>query len=263
MIAPIKQVNNIYGYVRVSSEQQVTDGSSLEEQKRIINEFVLAKFERPVDKFFVDAGVSGMKDLVERPGSRELTDVMDYHDVIVTTKLDRLARSFIEMVNMIPTLEETGITLYFCEMFGDIPVVLPKEKESTGLAAKLDMSRINNRNLVATLAQFAEFERDMIRSRLSAGKIAWAEKGYSIGGHVPFGYKKEYEDHGSRRHTKLVPIPEEQAVLKTIYALRDRGLGARKIAKQVSNLHPGFEDFKFTKVSKILNRKFQGLPEAS
>ena len=236
MIAPKKQINNIYGYVRVSSEQQVTDGSSLDEQKRIIDEFVQAKFNRPVDKFFVDAGVSGMKDLVERPGSRELTDVMDYHDVIVTTKLD---------------------------MFGDIPVVMPKEKEATGLAAKLDMGRINNRNLVATLAQFAEFERDMIKSRLSAGKIVWAEKGYSIGGHVPFGYKKEYEDHGSRRHTKLIPIPEEQAVLKTIYALRDRGLGARRIAKQVSNLHAGFEGFKYSKVTKILNRKFQGLPEAS
>jgi hypothetical protein len=78
-----------------------------------------------------------MKDLVERPGSRAMTDVMDKHDVIVTTKLDRLARSFIEMVNMIPTLEQTGITLYFCEMFGDIPVVLPQEQEAQGLAAKL------------------------------------------------------------------------------------------------------------------------------
>ena len=157
MIQPRKQINNIYGYVRVSSEQQVKDGSSLDEQKRIIEEFVQAKFNRPVDEFFIDAGVSGMKDLVERPGSRAMTDVMDKHDVIVTNKLDRLARSFIEMVNMIPTLEQTGITLYFCEMFGDIPVVLPQEQEAQGLPAKLDMVRINNRNLVATWGQFAEF----------------------------------------------------------------------------------------------------------
>ena len=34
MIEPRKQVNHIYGYIRVSSEQQVKDGSSLEEQKR-------------------------------------------------------------------------------------------------------------------------------------------------------------------------------------------------------------------------------------
>ena len=262
MITPIKQINNIYGYIRVSSEQQVSDGSSLEEQKKTIEAFVQNKFNRPVDEFFVDAGVSGMKDLMDRPGSRGLTDTMDQHDVIVTTKLDRLARSFTEMVNMIPKLEDTGITLYFCEMFGETPVVLPKEKQETGLAAKMDMVRINNRQLVATLAQFAEFEREMIKTRLSGGKIVWAEKGYSIGGNAPFGYRKEYEDHGSRRHTKLIPIAEEQAVLKTIYKCRQRGLGARKIAKQVSSLHKGYEDFPIHKVTKIINRKFQGLLDA-
>ena len=259
MIQPRKQINNIYGYVRVSSEQQVKDGSSLDEQKRIIEEFVQAKFNRPVDKFFIDAGVSGMKNLVDRPGSRDLTDIMDRHDVIVTTKLDRFARGFYDMLNMVPTLEDTGITLYFCEMFGDTPVVLPKSQKSKGLEAKLDMVRINNRNLIANLAQFAEMEAEMIKSRLAGGKIAWAEKGYSIGGHVPFGYKKEYEDHGAKRHTKLVPIPEEQEVLKTIYACKKRGLGARRIAKQVQNLHKGYEDFPYHKVHKILNRKFQGL----
>ena len=40
MIKPRKQVNHIYGYIRVSSEQQVKDGSSLDEQKRSIEEFV-------------------------------------------------------------------------------------------------------------------------------------------------------------------------------------------------------------------------------
>ena len=81
MIEPRKQVNNIYGYIRVSSEQQVKDGSSLEEQKRSIEEFVANKYGgRKVDKFFTDAGISGMKPLLERPGSRELTDVMDADD---------------------------------------------------------------------------------------------------------------------------------------------------------------------------------------
>ena len=258
MIKPRKQINNIYGYVRVSSDQQVKDGSSLDEQKRTIEEFVQAKFNRPVDKFFIDAGVSGMKDLVDRPGSRDLTDVMDRHDVIVVTKLDRIARSFIEMVNMIPTLEETGITLYFCEMFGDTPVVLPRDQESKGLEAKLDMNRINNRNLVSQLAQFAEFEREMLKQRFASGKIAWAEKGYGIGGVTPFGYKKEYDNSGSRRRTKLVPIPEEQAVLEHIYALREKGLGARKIARQIQSSHPGYEDFPYHKVHRILKRKFQG-----
>ena len=153
MIEPRKQVNNIYGYIRVSSEQQAKDGSSLEEQKKSIEQFVASKYNgRKVDKFFTDAGISGMKPLLERPGSRELTDVMDEHDVIIATKLDRLARSFLEMVNMIPTLEESGITLYFCDMFGDIPVVLPKETEKTGLEAKMDMTRIANQQLITNMA---------------------------------------------------------------------------------------------------------------
>jgi site-specific DNA recombinase len=260
MIEPRKQVNNIYGYIRVSSEQQVKDGSSLDEQKKSIEEFVANKYGgRKVDQFFTDAGISGMKPLLERPGSRELTDTMDANDVIVATKLDRIARSPLEMINMIPTLEDTGITLYFCDMFGDIPLVLPKEKEKTGLEAKMDLTRMANNQLVTMLAWFAGMEKEMIMSRLNGGKLVYAERGYSIGGKTPFGYKKEYDQSGSRRRTKLVPIPEEQEVLKHIYALRAKGLGARKIAKQIQSSHPGYEDFTFHKVQRILKRKFQGL----
>jgi hypothetical protein len=52
---------------------------------------------------------------------------------------------------------------------------------------------------------------------------------------------------------------EEQEVLKHIWALREKGLGARKIATQIQNSHPGYEDFPYHKVHRILKRKFQGL----
>ena len=44
-----------------------------------------------------------------------------------------------------------------------------------------------------------------------------------------------------------MPVPEEQEVLKHIYALRSKGLGARKIAKQIQNSHPGYE----TRITKF------------
>ena len=245
--------------MRVSTVMQAKSGSSLEEQKRLIEEFVQHKFNRSVDKFFIDAGVSGTKSLTKRPGSRELTDVMDKHDVIVATKLDRFARSTKEMLNIIPILEDTGITLYFCELFGEMPVVMPKDPTETGLKTKFNMAKRMNEMIIAMMANFAEMEAEMIRERLSSGKIAYAEKGYSIGGHTPFGYTKEYVGDSTKRHTKLIPVAKEQAVLKTIYALRERGLGARRIAKQISSLHPDYEDFPIHKVAKILNRKFQGL----
>jgi DNA invertase Pin-like site-specific DNA recombinase len=160
-------------------------------------------------------------------------------------------------------LEETGITLYFSELFGDMPVVMPKNPEEVGLKKKFNMARQMSEMVISMMASFAEMEKEMILERTSTGKIAWAEKGYSIGGEAPFGYTKEYEEIGSRRHTKLVPLPEEQEVLKTIYACKKRGLGWRRTAKQVQSLHPEHANFTPYKVGKILKRKYQGLPETS
>ena len=92
-------------------------------------------------------------------------------------------------------------------------------------------------------------------SRLYGGKIAYAERGYSIGGHTPFGYRKVQEG----KHKKLVPVPNEQAVLKAVYKLAGRGKGAKAISKQIESSFPDFPKFPYHKVQKILNRKFQGL----
>ena len=66
---------------------------------------------------------------------------------------------------------------------------------------------------------------------------------------------------GNKQRTRLEPIPEEMEILKTIYALRDRGLGSRKISMEVQSLFS--VPFSYQKVDKILRRKFQGLSEAS
>ena len=255
MIQPKKQINNIYGYIRVSSEQQVKHGSSLEQQEESIRAFVKQKYNREVDKIFSDAGTSGMKPIMERQGSRELTDTMDTNDVVVCTKLDRLSRGTSEMLSLIPKFEEAGITLYFCDMFGDVPVALPKDKTKTGLNMKLDMVRWSNQMLVTLLAMVAEYEREQIMERLYGGKIAYAERGYSIGGHTPFGYRKVQEG----KHIKLEPIPNEQEVLKAIYKLAGRGKGAKAISKQIESSFPEYPQFPYHKVQRILNRKFQGL----
>ena len=55
---PNKQVNNIYGYVRVSTLEQARNGSSIELQKDMITEFVKDKYNREVTEFFSDEGVS-------------------------------------------------------------------------------------------------------------------------------------------------------------------------------------------------------------
>jgi DNA invertase Pin-like site-specific DNA recombinase len=70
---PLKQVNNIYGYVRVSTDEQVKSGISLETQKQQITDFVREKYNREVDQFFADEGVSGTHAVLDRPASRVMT----------------------------------------------------------------------------------------------------------------------------------------------------------------------------------------------
>jgi len=263
MIKPLKQINNIYGYVRVSTKEQVRSGVSIDVQRQQISEFVKEKYNRDVTDFFVDDGISGTLPILERGGSRGLTDVIDQNDIVICTRLDRLSRSSADLLSIIPVLQDIGITLFFCEQFGEVPIVYPKPEGQKGLRSKFDMNEMANQIMLMVLSAVAEIEHSTIKDRFGDGKVDWASRGYSIGGSAPFGYRKEQEKHGNKTRTRLVEIPEEQEVLCTIYRLRDRGLGPRRIAKEAASLHECARDISYSKVRRILDRKFQGLQEVA
>ena len=160
-------------------------------------------------------------------------------------------------------LQDIGITLFFCEQFGEVPIVYPKAEGAKGLRSKFDMNEMANQIMLMVLSAVAEIEHSTIKDRFGDGKVDWASRGYFIGGTEPYGYSKVKEKHGNKIRTRLEEIPEEQAVLKTIYALRNRGLGARRIAKQVSSLHACAAGITCSKVRRILDRKFQGIGAAA
>ena len=259
MINPTHEIRNIYGYVRVSTPEQAKNGISIETQKKLIENFVKDKWNRKVTEIFVDEGVSGKVDIVERPGSRALTDVIDEWDIVVCTRLDRFSRSTSDLLNVIPVLQETGISLYFCEQFGDMPIVYPRDEKRAGLRSKFDMNYMANQIMLMVLSAVAEIEHGTIKERFAEGKIDWAEKGYSIGGKTPYGFKKVEEYHGSKRRVRLEPVEDEQRVIRTIHRLADRNLGSHRIARQVRSLHANARNMSPTKVARILRRKEQGL----
>ena len=165
------------------------------------------------------------------------------------------------MLNTIPHLEEVGVTLYFCEQFGDVPICYPKPADSKGLRTRFDMNDMASKIMLMVLSAVAEIEYATIKDRFAEGKCDWAGRGYHIGGSAPYGFKIVEEMHGNKRRKRLDPIPEEQEVLKSIYALRGRGLGAKAIAKQINSLHKC--NLSWQKVLKILKRKVQGIPKAA
>ncbi len=168
-----------------------------------------------------------------------------------------------DLLRMIPIFEQTGVTYYLCEQFGDMPISYPKPKNSKSLHNKFDMNVMVNKIMLMVLSAVAEIEHGNTKQKFAEGKLHWAEKGYAVGGASPFGFKKQEEKfkEGNRikRRMKLVPVPEEQKVLQFIKKLRDRGLGPTRIHRQVTEFFPEFADIPYWKIRNIIDRKVQGL----
>lgn len=130
-----------YGYARVSSKGQETKGNSLEDQENKLREAGCVEI--------VKEAYTGTK--MDRPKFNELLEKLETGDTLVVTKLDRFARSAGEGSNLVKDLIAKGINVHILNM-GLI------EDTATG------------RLILNVLLSFAEFERDMIVERTSAGK---------------------------------------------------------------------------------------------
>ncbi|MBR6756661.1 MAG: recombinase family protein [Peptococcaceae bacterium] len=142
----------IYGYMRVSTTGQVK-GNSLEEQERVLR-------HHGAQEIYQDA-FTGTK--TSRPNFNILMEKLTDGDTLIVTKLDRFARNTVEGINVIQKLLDKGVRVTILNM-GTV------DNTPTG---KL---------ILTVMLGFAEFERDMIMQRTSAGKaIAKTKEGYSEG----------------------------------------------------------------------------------
>jgi len=143
-------------YARVSTTDQRP-----EIQLEALRTYAAARGLEPAGEY-VDHGVSGAKD--RRPGlDRLLADARRRRfDVLAVTKLDRVARSVHHLTSLARELEALGVDL----------VVLDQAIDTSTPAGRL---------LFHVLGSIAEFERDLIRERTSAGMRAAKRRGARIG----------------------------------------------------------------------------------
>ena len=157
-------------YVRVSTEEQAENGTSLETQREQAEAYVVAR-EWALVATFEDAGISGTKDESGRPGLRDLMNAARSGEVevIVVTKVDRFSRSMAHFAQTVEELDKLGVKF----------VSVSEGFDSTTLSGQL------LRNI---LASFAAFEHGRITERMTAGKRAVKAQGFWTGGRVPFGF---------------------------------------------------------------------------
>jgi DNA invertase Pin-like site-specific DNA recombinase len=157
-----------YGYARVS-----TDGQSVAAQVASLNDAGATKVFREV--------ASGAK--TDRAQLRKAIAALGARDVLMVTRLDRLARSTRDLLNTLAAISD-------------------RKAGFRSLAdAWADTTTSHGRLMLTVLGGLAEFERELIRARTSEGRQRAVARGVKMG-----------------RPPKLTPHQQREAI-----RCRDRG----------------------------------------
>ena len=194
----------IYGYCRVSTVRQATEGESLEVQQRQIQGYA-HMHGLTLASVVVEEGVSGSVPVEERPVGGPLLAKLERGDIVIAAKLDRLFRLALDALKVVDSLRTRGVKLHLLDLGGDI--------------AGNGLSKL----FLTIAAAFAEAERDRIRERIGQVKADQKARGRYLGGKVPFGFRRGAEGG-------LVPNEAEQEAIREMVALRAQGKALRAIA---------------------------------
>jgi DNA invertase Pin-like site-specific DNA recombinase len=172
----------IYGYARVS-----TDGQSVDAQ-------VLQLTRAGCEKVFRETA-SGAK--TDRQQLRRALAQLDTGDLLMVTRLDRLARSTRDLLNALATITDRKAGF---RSLGD---------------AWADTTTAHGRLMLTVLGGLAEFERELIRTRTGEGRARAVARGVKLG-----------------RKPKLTPHQQREAIKR-----RDAGEAVREIARSYAVSH--------------------------
>jgi DNA invertase Pin-like site-specific DNA recombinase len=201
----------VYGYARVSTARQASEGESLEVQSRVMGGYAQMQGLR-IDRVFVERGVSGSKPLAARPEGAALLASLGPGDAVITAKLDRMFRSALDALDVLARLGERGVAVHMIDLGGDVV---------TNGISKL---------VFTILSAVAEAERDRIRERVAVVKADQRARGRYLGGAVPFGWR--VADGG-----ELVEVPEQQDAIRRMRELRAAEASLRRIRRMARGSH--------------------------
>jgi len=204
-------------YTRVSTEEQVKHGQSLDMQQRELIEYAKSN-KLELVKLFSDKGISGANDVTKRKGLNDLIEYCKKNkiDKLIVSKMDRLARDV-----YIQLWIEKELKIY------DVQIISINEDNLNGD----DYMTKAMRQMVGV---FAELEKNRIADRLVSGRRNKAqEKKQKASGNCPIGYKYKYNDQG--KNPTVVIDEEKAAVVKDIFKMYLDGLSLGKIANKLNS----------------------------
>lgn len=231
------------GYIRVSTEGQVKDGVSLDNQENRIRRYCEYKGLELVE-IIRDEGISGGKN-AKRPGFVELLGLIQKKDVeaVVLYSLERLSRDMLTLLALERLLDEFEIKLHTVE-------------------GEIDTTNPNGFMNFAMSAFMGEMERRQVKYRTKKA-MEYKKANGKVVGKIPYGYRREGND--------LVEEPEEMEILEKANSLYADGMNLAEIVRefksegiktrtgkdftsmQVKRLINNYQDVKKKKTSKLAN----------
>lgn len=199
----------VFLYVRVSTDRQSQEGHSLADQEVRLRGYAQS-IGLPVTCVFIEAGVSGAKQLRHRPKGAELLATVRQGDHVIANKLDRMFRSASDALNVAEDFRTRGIHLHLLDIGGEVT--------GTGVA-----------HLVfAILAAVGQMERERIGERVRSVKRHLRDAGYFTGGRLARGYRVTDD-------RKIQPDVHWADCLNVMRDLRKQRLPYRQIAQRLNH----------------------------
>lgn len=224
---PTKIKRAVY-YTRVSHENQVDDGSSLDNQQDRIEAFCkLNNYE--IAKSFSDPGVSGRK-FENRPQFMEMMELVKRRevDVVVVYSLSRFGRNTKDTLKWIAFLESHGVAFYTLDF-------------------QFDTTTSHGKLMLQMIAAFAEFESNQ-RGEMISSVMKYLKKEKKVYcGPIPLGFDKV--------DGQLVENQQEMNLVRKIF-LWNKEVGPFKAAMYANeNGYQTKKNKKFwtTTIQKIVN----------
>lgn len=194
------------GYIRVSTEDQVKEGVSLDNQREKIKTYCQLKDFNLVN-IIEDAGISAKN--LKRPGIQKVLELTRKKKVnaVVVYKLDRIFRSIVDALETTKLFDRQGISFH-------------------SIQETLDTKSAMGRFFFTLTAALGEMERKIIGERTKVALSHKRSRNEKTGGDIPYGFNLA-------SNGLLVENETEQRVIRSIHRLRGKGHSLRKICRKL------------------------------
>ena len=198
-----------------SRKSVLTDkGESIENQIKIIKSY----FSNKSVKFeiFEDEGFSGKN--TNRPSFNRMMKMVEMKkfDIVAVYKLDRIARNVIDFIKIYEKFEKN-------------------EVKFLSVTEQFDTSTPLGRMMMYIIANFAEIERENLRSRVIDNKKELAKLGQWSGGNTPVGYKSTKEEIAGKKVPYLRIDESKKHIPLSAFKWLLEGYSLEQISKKLSD----------------------------